>query len=330
MKRLFIFLLLIFSNKLIYSSDSLIVLKNDMVNISTSNVLKVYYDRSSALTFSDIKSKIETPIFKNYNVENVPGKFERGLYTNWYFFKLSNPNPDTFYLLLEGNISKDSFWLLKENDVVQHGELCTYPVVEDKNNIIFHKLIGIDIVKIPPSENYNMLIKNYDSSYGKDNSPKLFDAYKYEVYKYDKNKVIIFLFEGCFILQLVLFIFFGFQAIFNNDETIMWYSFFALVSAFITFRNLESINPHFFWSLNYITWDKSKLFHSVLVFYIYSRFLLSFLEYKPAALLKIIKLITAYSIIAIIIEVLIFIVFQNKYYRYLNYFGLRIILTFLV
>jgi len=268
------------------------------------------------------------PLLKPTNPMKYPVNFQEAYIPTG--FRLYNPYPYSFYLLLNSYLANDSIWLI-ENDSISYRDIaCHFPFVYDTFNILRHKLVDICILKIPPYTRYDVLIKNrVMASYAVNkNIPRLFDAIYYEVFHYDRDKIMIFMYEGSILLLLFLFIFFGILAIYLRDATLMWYALFAMMSSIITMRNLEGINPHFLWSLSVITWSESKLFHSAMSFFLYFMFIATFLNYDPPILKKFIKIIVIYISAAVVLELVLFIDYEKyDHLRYLNYFALRIFLT---
>ncbi len=309
------------------TDTNIIVLHEKLSNYNVENKAYIYYDYQHKENIQTIVHK--QALFTPYSREDVPGKFVRGRYTNWIHFQVNNPTQDTFYLCMEGYLSLDSIWLFKDGQLVSFHRNA-HPVQHDKYGIIKVPLTDFSMLAIPSKGDYDILIKDYHSQYVTGNNiPRLFNAYLFDGDYYSRHYFKIFFFEGSFLVLFTFVILFGFQAFSTRDRSMFWYAFYAFVCMVITYRNLESINPWFYFTKNWLFWKDTRVLQTALVFFAYIRFLQEVLEIKNhPKLYRIFRYVYVFIVTSVIVELGLMLCFdEHEYYRFLNYWILRVAIT---
>jgi len=325
MRKTFYTLLLFYLIPAFTLSQDTIRLSKGMVNVSSQGALKIYYDQWHKENFASVSKKLED--FEDYDKHKVPHKYTRGQYTNWLKINVENPYPDTFFLALEGYLMDDSLWVFHNEKLIEQKIGVYHPLRHDTFQIINKPLLHVCVLTLPTSGRYTIWIKNYDSHYGiGKNVPKIYDAYFYEGNYYKRNYLAIFFFEGSVLALFTLIVIFGFRAYLTKDKAIILYVLFAIACLIVNFRNLESINTYIYSTANFWTWEQTKVFHSLAVFFTYIKFIENFINRQNIK--NEFRSMYIFMVCMMTIEVILMCIGEyTLYYRYINYQVLRTVLT---
>ncbi|MBK7635237.1 MAG: hypothetical protein IPJ13_13855 [Saprospiraceae bacterium] len=114
---------------------------------------------------------------------------------------------------------------------------------------------------------------------------------------------------------------------FSKENVYLWYSLYAFASLFVIWRNLEDLQPHLYSTYQFISWNDSKVFHSMAVFYTYIVFCATFLDYIQPLLKKVIRILTWICILFALTEVVFILMDGDLYLRWIFYKVVRMVLT---
>ncbi|MBK9582862.1 MAG: hypothetical protein IPO48_13420 [Saprospiraceae bacterium] len=161
---------------------------------------------------------------------------------------------------------------MENNKLIKKDYISSLPQ-KDPYGILNIGFVNIYYISILPGQKLDILIKNYDYSYGKGiNIPKVSDTKVFEAkYYIENNSEILFNTSGVFVILTILLMF-GFQWVFSRDIIYLWYCLYALSSFIVLWRNLEYLQPTLYSTYNYLSWTDSKVYHSVAVFFTYMVF----------------------------------------------------------
>lgn len=304
-----------------------IVLHEKMAHYNIEQYVNIYYEEGRNENINTIQQKWTS--FEPYSRDKVPGKYVRGKYTNWLALSVENPGRDTFFLCLNADFSRDSIWVFKEGKIIL-ASINAQPAQRDIYGIISAPVHFFKVLAIPDSGVYNIIIKDYQSQYKiGSNIPTLSNAYLFESNYTYRNLWAIILFEGSIAVFITLILIFGFQAIITRDRSMIWYVLYLFCCLIITFRNLETYNLHLYYTLGFLTWTDTRVFHTSLILFAYIRFLQEILDIRRShRFYSIFKYVYIFIVSCVVIELaLFFLPFGNVYHRFLNYQFLRITVT---
>jgi signal transduction histidine kinase len=304
-------------------------IKSGIYNLPTSPNVLIYYDKTKKLTYSDAIHLLNAGQFSKYANENVPSKYKRGLYNNWIYFRVENVDSIPLIFHIKGNLNQDSIFISSSGKLLKTDKISLNPT-KDNHEILTVSFTNIYFLTLEAGQTIEILIKNYEYGYGVGNNiPKISDTKVYEAKYYAEHNNKIFLYtSGVFVIITIILIF-GFQWIFSRDKLYFWYCLYALSCLFVLWRNLEDIQPMLYWSQYYISWNDSKVFHSVAVFFTYMVFCGVFLEFNPPFLKTMVKILALFCAIAVITEIVFIYIDFDHYLRWLFYRFVRYFLTFL-
>lgn len=301
--------------------------KSGIYNLQTHDYAFILYDKTKEITFSTALLKLKGDQFKPYKKEHVPSKYSRGLYNNWIYIRLENIDTAQIFLNLNWSLIYDSIYIMENNKLIKKDYISSLPQ-KDPYGILNIGFVNIYYISIRPKQKLDIFIKNYDYAYGKGrNIPKVSDTNVFEAkYYFDNNNEILFTTSGVFVIITILFIF-GFQWVFSRDKIYLCYCLYALSSLFVLWRNLEYLQPILYSTYYYLSWTDSKVYHSVAVFFTYMVFCAIFLEFNPLSLKRMIKILTWFCVIAVIVESFFLKGSVDLHSRWIFYQFVRLFLT---
>lgn len=303
--------------------------KSGVYNLSASKNALIYYDKTKTITLQEAVKRLESGQFFKYSEDKVPGNYSRGLYNNWIYFRIENTDSISLNLIFRSDITYDSIFI-KRNGKFIYNKVSNKSPAKDETNILTTSFRHIFFLDIDHGKTIELLIKDYDYSYGLGNNiPKISDTRVFESRYYADKGSIIFLYTSGVFVILTLLILFGVQWCFSFDRIYFWYCLYALSSLFVLWRNLEDVQPMFYSTFYYLSWNDSKVFHSVAVFYTYIVFCSVFLEYSPTTLKKIVKILSWFSVAVVITELIFIAIDFDVHIRWLFYRFVRVFLTVL-
>ncbi len=303
--------------------------KSGVYNLSATQNALIYYDKTKTITLPEAIKRLEADQFSIYTKDEVPGKYSRGLYNNWIYFRVENTDSISLNLIFRSDITYDSIFI-KRNGKFTYKKVSNKSPAKDDKNILTTGFRNTFFLDIDQGKTIEFLIKDYDYAYGIGNNiPKISDTRVFESRYYAEHNNKIFLYtSGVFVIVTIILIF-GFQWVFSRDKLYLWYCLYALSCLFVLWRNLEDIQPMLYWTQYYITWNDSKVFHSVAVFFTYMVFCGVFLEFNPPSLKTMVKILALFCAFAVITEIILICIDYDCYIRWLFYRFVRYFLTLL-
>jgi signal transduction histidine kinase len=306
-----------------------IKVKSGIYNIATAKNALIYYDKTKNVTLQEATKRLESGQFSIYEDDKVPNQLSRGQYNNWIYFKVENVDSIPLNLIFRSGITYDSIFI-KLGGKFTYKKVANNTPDKDDMNILTTSFIHVFFLAIEKGQTIELLIKDYDYTYGVGNNiPKVSDTRVFEARYYEEKNGIILLYTSGVFGIITLLILFGIQWLFSSDRIYLWYCLYALSSLFVLWRNLEGVQPILYSTYHYISWDESKIFHSAAVFYTYIVFCSVFLEYNPPTLKKIVKILSWYCIVVVITELILIAIDYDVHFRWLFYRFVRVSLTIL-
>lgn len=310
-------------------SSNVIKVKSGIYNISTKENALIYYDKTNAITHFDARKLLENSMFSKYNEANVPDYYKRGKFTNWIYLCIENMDTISIPLSII-NISNNDSVFVSDNGKLFVSNMVQDIPTKDKDgilNVAFNRMYHFNI---NAGQSLELLIKHYDYSYGVGNNiPSISDTRVLESKYYVENSGQIFFYTSGIFIILSIVLIFGFQWVFSREKLYLWYCLYSLSYLFVIWRNLEDIQPIFYFTFYYLSWNDTKVFHSIAVFYTYIVFCCYFLDFDPPILKKIVKSFSYFCITAIFIELIFLSLGYNDHTRWLFYKFVRFVLTLL-
>lgn len=254
--------------------------------------------------FSQVLQKIFECKFTDTEEFKFPTKFSSGKFFTWEIFKLKNISDSNSKFLLHGNIEHDSVWIYRS----EKGWIGYSITLHDFKRLNPNEeLIGYDrfIFELKAGEEIILVIKQKKIHYDQSNiAPRIssFLHYEKEYMKRMKNIILFYYFIFSFITAILFLILIHF--LYFRRKVLFLYSLYLFFTILIAYRNYDYYSLYGFFTLGHFSWSDTRLIQTAIIFLSYAYFIIHFLEFKIPFPKIILKILTGWFIIAVILDCL--------------------------